>query len=102
MVGMVTRTLLPWFLSREQHCLYAVGFGRVARRFLPERKARDDRRTHPLESRVLEQREHLSLRESAADSARPELGVVDDRLAQQLVADDVGNRNPDPGAHHAV
>src|SRR2546428_13273342 len=101
MVGMVTRTLLPRFLSREQHRLYAVGFGRVARRFLPERKARDDRRTHPLESRVLEQREHLSLRESAADSAGPELGVVDDRLGERLGADDVGDRKPAPGAQHA-
>src|SRR5207245_1608765 len=87
-------SLFRGFLGREEHRLYAVGFGRVARRFLPEREARDDRRTHPLEPRVLEQREHLSLRESAADSAGPELGVVDDRLRELFRAYDVGDREP--------
>src|SRR4029077_108520 len=75
-------SLFRGFLGREEHRLYAVGFGRVARRFLPEREARDDRRKHPLETRVLEQCDPLSLRESAADSAGPELGIVDDRLRE--------------------
>src|SRR5947207_14974931 len=81
MVGAVMATSLRrQLLRREQHRLHAVGFGGVARRFLPKRKARDDRRAHPLEPRVFEQHEHLSLRESTADSAGPELGVIDDGL----------------------
>src|SRR5205823_11395963 len=81
--------------------LHAVGFGRVARRSLPERKARDDRRAHALEPRVLEQCEHLSLRESAADSARPELGIVDDGLRELFRAHDVGDREPAAGLEAA-
>src|SRR5437899_6335728 len=89
------------FLGREEHRLYAVGFGRVARRFLAEREARDEGRTHPLEPRVLEQCEHLSLRESAADSAGPELGIVDDRLRELFRAYDVGDRDPAAGLEDA-
>src|SRR5205814_637358 len=44
MVGAVMATSLRrQLLRREQHRLHAVGFGGVARRFLPKRKARDDR-----------------------------------------------------------
>src|SRR5437016_6241612 len=91
---LMATTLRRGLLRREQHGLHAVRFGRVARRFLPKRKARDDRRAHPLEPRVLEQREHLPLRESAADSAGPELGVVDDGLRELLRAHDVGDGEP--------
>src|SRR5207302_1292355 len=97
MVVTVTATpLRRRLLRREQHRLHAVGFGRVARRFLPKRKAQDDRRAHPLEPRVFEQPEHLSLRESAADSAGPELGVIDDGLRELLRAHDVGDGEPAP------
>src|SRR5438552_6545888 len=58
--GHVVISLFRGFLGREQHRLHAERFGRVARRFLPERKGRDDRRTHPLEPCVLEQSANAS------------------------------------------
>src|SRR5437588_832538 len=88
-------------LRREQHCLYAIGLGRVSRRFLPECKARDYARAHALEPRFLEQCEHLSLRESAADSAGPELGIVDDGLRELFRTHDVGDREPASGLEDA-
>src|SRR2546421_5825768 len=105
-VEMVRAVIGAWCLGRgplrrEQHRLHAVGFGGVPSRFLPERKARDDGRAHPLEPRILEQCEHLSLRESAADSAGPELGVINDRLRQLLRAHDVGDREPAGGLEDA-
>src|SRR2546425_6613403 len=95
--GHVVISLVRGLLCREQHRLYTVGLGRVACRFLPERKARDDRRTHPLEPRVLEQCERLSLLESAADSAGPELGIVDDGLRELFRTHDVADREPAAG-----
>src|SRR5437879_6160093 len=100
--GHVVVSLFRGFLRREQHGLHAVGFGGVPRRFLSEREARDHSRTHPLEPRVLEQHEHLSLRESAADSAGPELGVVDDGLRKLYRAHDVGDRKPAAGLEDAA
>src|SRR5438309_7234833 len=92
--ALMATTLRSGLLRREQHRLHAIGFGGVPRRFLAEREARDHGGAHPLEPRVLEQREHLSLRESAADSAGPELGVVDDGLRELLRTHDVGDREP--------
>src|SRR2546425_2863098 len=88
-------------LCREQHRLYTIGLGGVARRFLPEPEPRHHRRTHPREPCALKQPKHLSLRESAADSAGPELRIVDDGLRQLFRAHDVGDREPAAGLKDA-
>lgn len=59
-----------------------------------EPKPRNDSRPDATESGLFQQPEHFSLRESAADSAGPQLRVVDDRLGQLLRADDVRDGDP--------
>ena len=75
------------------HRLYTVCLGCILGRSLAKPEAGHDCRAHALEARTLEQRKHLSLRESAANSAGPQFGIVDDRLCQLLRTHDIRDRN---------
>ena len=78
-------------LSGEHDRLYPVLFGCVLRGSFAEPKPTHDARTNPLEPRPLEQLKELSLRESTANSAGPELRVVHDRLGERAGADNVND-----------
>ena len=93
---------LSRLLRRHEDGLHPVRLRRVLGRGVAEAEPRDHDRLHPLEAGLLEQREQLSLRESASDSGGPELRIVDDVLRQLLGAHDVGDRHVPPGLQDAV
>src|SRR5438876_1193647 len=95
------RALRCRLLSRKDDGFHPVLLGRVLGRGLPEPEAADHPGANPLEPHTLEQLKELSLRESTANSAGPELGVVHDRLGEWTGADHIDDRHPTTGPQDA-